>query len=253
MRWVGQLTNRVKFDLLMFRRNPAAAFFTVVLPLIFLLLFTSIFGNDTLSTGAKVATFYVPGILGLSVVSSTMVNLAMTTTTRRERGILKRVRATPLPPWVFVASQIVVATLITALMTVLVVGIGRVIFGVSLQLSAFPTLIITLLISTGAFCALGLALSTIIPSENAAPAVTNAIALPLYFVSDVFIVSENTPRFIEILGGIFPVRHLVEALQPAFNPFVEGTPMAWGHWAVIAAWGAFGLIVAVTRFRWAPR
>lgn len=253
MRWFAQLINRVKFDLLVFRRNPAASFFTIVLPLFFLVLFTSIFGNNTLSNGAKVATFYVPGILGMSVVSSTMVNLAMSTTIRRENGILKRVRATPLPAWVFMASQVVMATAITALMTVLVVGIGRLLFGVSLQLSALPTLVISLLLGTAAFCALGLALSTIIPTGEAASPITNAIVLPLYFLSDVFIVTEDPPRFIEVVGGIFPIRHLVQALQPAFDPFVEGAPMQWGHWAVVAAWGLFGVLVALTRFRWSPR
>ncbi len=249
---VSQLKNQSAFDLLRFRRNPAAAFFTVILPLIFLVLFTSLFGNETFDNGAKLATFYVPGILGLSIVSATMVNLAITTTTRRERGMLKRLRGTPLPPWVFVASQIVMATVIATFMTVLIIIIGRILFGVALQWSAVPTLIISLIIGAAAFCAMGLALSTIIPSEDAAPAVTNAIALPLYFVSDVFVVTEDAPRFIEVIGNIFPVKHLVSSLQPAFDPFVEGTPMEWGHWAVVAAWGVFGAVVTMTRFRWTP-
>ncbi len=247
---VAQLRNQSAFDLLRFRRNPAAAFFTVILPLIFLVLFTSLFGNDTLNNGAKAATFYVPGILGLSIVSATMVNLAITTTTRRERGMLKRLRGTPLPPWVFLASQILMATVVAAFMTVLIIVIGRVLFGVSLQWSAVPTLLITLVLGAASFCAMGLALSTIIPSEDAAPAVTNAVALPLYFVSDVFVITEDAPRFITLLGDIFPVKHLVSALQPAFDPFVEGTPLEWGHWAVIAAWGVFGAVITMTRFRW---
>lgn len=247
---LSQLKNQSAFDLLRFRRNPAAAFFTVILPLIFLVLFTSLFGNNTLENGAKAATFYVPGILGLSIVSATMVNLAITTTTRRERGMLKRLRGTPLPPWVFVMSQVLMATIISAFMTLLIIVLGRLLFGVTLQWSAVPTLLISLVIGAGSFCAMGLALSTIIPSEDAAPAVTNAIALPLYFVSDVFVITEDAPAFITFLGNIFPVKHLVSALQPAFNPFVDGTPMEWGHWAVVAAWGAVGVVVTATQFRW---
>ena len=91
-RWARQLRSQVGYDLLAFRRNPAATFFTVVLPLIFLLLFTSIFGNEVLEgrDGLRAATFYVPGILALAIISATMVNLAMTTVTRREDGALKR-------------------------------------------------------------------------------------------------------------------------------------------------------------------
>ncbi len=250
MSWPAQLLSRAKFDLLIFRRNPAASFFTVILPIIFLLLFTAIFGNGTLASGAKVATFYVPGILGLSIVSATMVNLAITTTVRREKGVLKRLRGTPLPPWIFIASQLMMATAIAALMTFLVTLIGWLVFGVALQWSALPTLLISLVIGTVSFSALGLALSTIIPSEDAAPAITNAITLPLYFISDVFLVGEDIPRFIEVIGNIFPLRHLVQALQPAYNPFVEGTPMEWGHWAVIAAWGTFGVVATMARFKW---
>ena len=105
MRWLTQLRYQVKFDLTMFRRDPASTFFTVIFPLIFLFLFTSIFGNEETAGGVRLATFYVPGILALSIVSATMVNEAITMVSRRERGMLKRVRGTPLRPWVFVLSQ----------------------------------------------------------------------------------------------------------------------------------------------------
>ena len=124
---------QAKYSLLSFRRNPAATFFTVVLPLIFLVLFPPIFGNETWSpTGACVATFYVPGILALSIIPATMINLAFTTVTKRESGILKGVRGNPLGPWVYVAGEIFAAPVITALMTVPVVGIGWLLFDVAL-------------------------------------------------------------------------------------------------------------------------
>lgn len=250
-----QLATQARFSLLSFRRNPAATFFTVVLPLIFLLLFTSLFGNEEIDdTGVKLATVYVPGILALSVISATMVSLAINITTKRENGILKRVRGTPLRPWVFVAGEITAGLAVTALMTVLVVGIGRVLFDVTLFAAGIPNLLISLVLGAAAFSALGLALTVIIPNEKAAPAVTNMVVLPLYFVSDVFIPSnDDTPRFITLLGDIFPIKHLSLALAQTFDPIIEGTPMAWKHWVVIAAWGAFGALVAVRRFSWTPR
>lgn len=247
-----QLSSQARFDLLAFRRNPAATFFTLVLPLVFLVLFTSIFGNETMANGTRVAVFYVPGILALSVVSTTMINIAISMVTKREMGILKRVRGTPLRPWVFVASQIVASILLMILLTVLVCLIGWILFGVSLRVAGLPTLILTLVIGSAAFCALGLALTVIIPSVDAAPAITNAIALPLYFISDIFIQGDVVPSWVQNVGNLFPIRHLNLALLESFDPLVEGTSWPWGHWAVIIAWGAVGAVVAALRFRWSP-
>ncbi|MDG2114989.1 MAG: ABC transporter permease [Actinomycetota bacterium] len=250
-----QLRTQARFSLLSFRRNPAASFFTVVLPLIMLVLFTSIFGNEEISgTGVRLATVYVPGILALSVISATMVNLAIITTGKRESGILKRVRGTPLRPWVFVAGEVTAALLITVIMTVLVGGIGWLLYDVTLFAAGIPNLIVSLIVGAAAFSALGLALTVIIPNERAASAVTNMIVLPLYFVSDVFIpTSDDTPGFIVLIGDIFPIKHLSLALGQTFDPVIVGTPMAWGHWAVITAWGLLGGAIAARRFRWTPR
>ncbi|MGI9608304.1 MAG: ABC transporter permease [Acidimicrobiales bacterium] len=250
---MSRLRHQVEFDLLIFRRNPAATFFTAVLPLIFLLIFTSIFGNETLSDGVRAATFYVPGILALAIVSATTVNLAITMTTRRERGMLKRVRGTPIPSWVFIGSQAIAGFVISAVMTVLIVVIGRLAFDVTLNTSGIPSLLITVIVGATSFSAIGLALTSIIPSEDAAPAVTNAIFLPLYFVSDVFIVSEDAPDFIRRIGDLFPVKHMSVAMQDSFNPFIEGTPWPWKNWLVIAAWGIVCGVIALRTFRWVPR
>lgn len=248
-----QFLAMASFDLLRFRRNPATAFFTVVLPIIFLVLFTSLFGNETLESGARVATFYVPGILGLSIVSATMVNLATTTTIRRERGMIKRLRGTPLPPWVFIASQAATAAFVALLMTAVITIVGNLAFDVSFRWATLPTLAVTLAIGSASFCALGLALTTVIPTEDAAPAITNAVVLPLYFVSDVFVVTENVPRFAQLIGDIFPIRHLVSALQSSFDPFQDGAALPVVNWLVIAAWGLIALAVNAKKFRWTAK
>ena len=250
---VGRLRQQVAFDLLIFRRNPASTFFTLVLPLIFLVIFTSIFGNDTLANGAKVATLYVPGILALAIISATTVNLAITMTARRERGILKRVRGTPMPPWVFVASQAFAGFALSVLMTVLITLVGRLLFGVTLNGPGVPSLILTVAIGAMSFAAMGLALTAVIPSEDAAPAVTNAVMLPLYFISDVFIPGDQIPSWVQAVAGLFPIKHLSLALQESYDPFAETAPWPWQNWLVIAAWGAVATLVAVRGFRWIPR
>ncbi len=256
----SKLRHQVSFDLLMFRRNPAATFFTIVLPLIFLFLFTSIFGNETLPNGVKVATMYVPAILALAIITATSVNVAITMTTRRERGVLKRIRATPLSPWVFVASQAAAGVAISIVMTLLMIAIGRVVFGVQLALINVPSVGISLLLGGVCFAAMGLALTTIIGSEEAAPAVTNAIFLPLYFISDIFIQGDGeesaVPEWLTFVANLFPVRHLNMALQESFSPFAtslgDSFAASWQHWLVIVAWGAFAVIVVAKFFRWTP-
>lgn len=250
---LARLRHQATFDLLIFRRNPAATFFTIIFPLIFLVIFTSIFGDAELESGVTADTRYVPGILALAIISATLVNLAITMTARRERGVLKRVRGTPIPPWIFIASQCVAAFVLSAFMTVLIVVIGGLLFGVGVNVASLPSLAVTVLIGAASFAAMGLGLTSIIPSEDAAPAVTNAVVLPLYFVSDVFIPGEGAPDWIRFVGNLFPVKHLSNALQPAFDPTVDGAVWPWDHWLVILAWGAVGLVVSLLTFRWTPR
>lgn len=250
---LNQLRHQVNFDLTIFRRNPAASFFTVIFPLLLLIIFTSIFGNEELDSGQKVATLYVPGILTLAIVSATTVNLAITMTARRERGVLKRLRGTPIPPRTFIFSQAVAGFVISLLMTVIITLIGRVLFGVSLNLETLPTLLISLFLGAGGMSALGLAMTTIIPSEDAAPAVTNAVMLPLYFVSGVFVPESQVPEWVANVSRFFPVYHINKALQSSYDPFLDGISWPWSHWAVLVAWGLVGAFVAVRFFRWVPR
>ncbi len=253
----SRLRHQAGFDLLTFRRNPAATFFTVVLPLIFLVIFASIFGSEVLDNGAEASSVYVPGILALAIISATAVNLAMTVTARRERGVLKRVRGTPIPPWVFLAAQAIAGFVISAVMTVIIVFIGGLFYGVDLEVGGLPALLVSVVIGATSFAAMGLGLSAIIPSEDAAPAVTNAVMLPLYFISDVFIPSEAIPDWLQAVGRVFPVYHFSSALQASFNPAPEpavaGLAIPWVHWLVMLIWGAVAALVTIRWFRWVPR
>jgi ABC-2 type transport system permease protein len=252
----GLLLHQFRYDQKTFWRDPTAVFFTVALPLIFLVIFVSIFGNNPIEVDGRMvkgATYYVPGILALAVISATFFNLAISVTTLRERGVLKRVRSTPLPPWVFMAGRILTVTVVTLLLVVVVTVIGRLVYGVELPTSTLPGLLATVVLGTAAFAALGFALTAVIPTESAAPAITNAVVLPLYFFSGIFIPNEDIPAGMRFIGDLFPVKHLFEGLLTAFNPATEGAGLEPVHLAVLAAWGLVGLLVAVRSFRWAPR
>lgn len=256
MNGVRLVLHQYRYDQKSFWREPATVFFTVALPIIFLFLFASIFGDQRISVGGQRLEgvgYYVPGILTLAIVSATVLNLAISISIMRERGLLKRLRSTPLPPWVFFAGRILTATVVTLLLVVAVVVIGRVVYGVPVPTETLPGLVLAVTAGTASFCALGFALTIAIPSENAAPAVTNAIILPLYFFSGVFIPLDQLPSGMRFIGGLFPVKHLFEALLTAFDPSTVGSGISFDHLAVLALWGLAGAAIAMRAFRWTPR
>jgi ABC-2 type transport system permease protein len=243
-----------RYDQKVFWRNPASVFFTVILPLIFLFIFATIFGNDEIeSRGVKTTTYYVPAIVSLAVISATLQSLAINLAQDRERGLLKRVRGTPLPTAFFVSGRVGNSLVVSILMVLLVSVIGRLVYGVSLPDQTTPAVLLTLVVGAFSFCCLGFALTAIIPSEEAAPAISNATVLPLYFISGIFIPDSEIPNGVLHFANLFPIRHFFEAFFAAWDPNTAGSGIELGHLAVVLAWGIFGLIVALRYFRWEPR
>ena len=239
-----------------FWRNPAAAFFTFLLPLIFLVLFNSIFGDSELTIDGRDldgSTFYVPGIVALAVVSACYTNRGMMVTISRDLGILKRIRGTPLPPWAYIFGRLAHAMLVSLLLVVIVVGVGAAAYGTDVPGNTLPGFAVTLMLGAVTFCALGLALTAVIPNADAAPAITNATILPLLFISNVFIPLQDPPAWLAFVGDVFPLKHFAAALQTAFHPDTTGAGFEWGDLAVIAAWGVAGTALAVRFFSWEPR
>lgn len=248
---------QTRYELLSFRRNPAAVFFTFVFPLMFLVIFNVVFGDGEIEVQGGVidtSTFYVPGIIGLSVISACYTNIAMSIAFQRDGGLLKRARGTPLPPAAFFAGKIAQAVIVSIILVVIVLVFGVVFYGVQLPASdRLPSFVATLLVGAIAFCALGLAVTSIIPNADAAPAVVNASILPLLFISNVFIPTSNAPAWLNDLASLFPVVHFANALHAAFDPFASGSSLELKHILVIAAWGVAGCLLALRFFSWEPR
>ena len=248
--------HQFRYDQKTFWRNPAAVGFTVAFPVVFLLIFATVFGNQTTMIDGhevRAATYQVPGITTLALVSATFVNLTISVTGLRERGILKRLRATPLPPWAFFAGRIGNAVVVTFLLAALLEVIGRLLYGVTLNVATLPGAVVALLVGAASMCALGLATTAAIPSEEAAPPITNIIVIPLYFVSGIFIPSDALPDWMVRVASVLPVKALFDALLTAFDPTASAPGIAWGDLAKVAAWGVGGLVVALLAFRWTPR
>lgn len=228
-----------------FWRNPPAAFFTFVFPLLFMVIFNVLFGADA-------AGFFTPAIIVFGVVTATYTNLAMTVTIARDAGILKRIRGTPLPPWAYLAGRIGHAVLVALLLVAIVAAFGALVYGVAVPWDALPAILLVLAISAAAFSALGLAVSGLIPNADAAPAVVNATILPVLFISNVFIQMENAPDWLDAISHLLPVRHFADAMMELYARGADaGVP--WTEVGVIALWGVIGVVAAVRFFSWEPR
>jgi ABC-2 type transport system permease protein len=255
MRSVSLALHEFRFAQKVFWRNPASVFFTALLPVIFLVIFATIFGGDEIEElgGVKVTTYYIPAIVTLAVVSATMVNLAMNVTIAREEGLLKRGRGTPLPPWVFIVGRVGNAIVISAVMLVAVTLIGQLLYDSPIPWGRIPAVLVTLIVGASAFSCLGLAMTVIIPTREAASAITNAITLPLYFISGVFIPEDEIPDGVLSFANHFPVRDFFESFFTAYSPKTVGSGFEWGDLLVVAIWGLAGFLITLRYFRWTPR
>ncbi len=258
MRGLALAGRQVRYENKAFWRNPAAAFFTFMFPLLFLVIFTTLLGNDTstLPTGQEVdnSTYYTATILAFSVITACYTNVAMQVTFARDKGVLKRVRGTPLPGWSYLLGKVLHSMAIMVLLVAIVCVFGRVAYGIDLPTRSLPAFLVTLVVGAACFCALGLAFTAVIPNAEAAPAIVNASVLPLLFLSGVFIPTDDGPAWIRTLADIFPVRHFLDALIESFIPPPDN-PSGWlpGHLAVVAAWAVAGLLLAARYFSWEPR
>jgi ABC-2 type transport system permease protein len=234
-------------------RNPSSAFFALAYPLMFLVIFTSIFRNSTVQFGAKSvneATYYVPSMVALAVITVCFNNVAVGITFQRDAGVLKRINGTPLPSAAFLGARILHAVLVSLLLVVITAAFGHVFYNASIpEGAALLRTIVVLAVGAGAFCALGFAISSVIPNADASLPIVNAVVLPLLFLSGIFIPLIDAPAWMMWVGRVFPISHFLAGMQAGFL----GAPFHWTDVIVLAAWGLGGLLVAIRFFRWEPR
>ena len=238
-----------------FWRTPIGAFFTLGLPLIMLVLFVALFGNEAIGTQygeITTAQFYAAGLGVFAAASATYTNIAIGLSMRRDEGILKRVRGTPIPPGVFLGGVILSAVWIAIFATTVMVGLGIVAYGVELEAAKFPAMVVSFLAGTICFATLGVALASVAKSAASAPAIANATILPMGFISNVFIPLDDPPQWLTLAGDIFPLKPFAVAFTEAMSPFSEAPAFEWDRILVLLAWTLLGLVVAWRKFRWEP-
>ncbi len=233
-------------------RSPVAAFFTLVFPTTFLVVISAIAGNAILDerSGIRLAQFLAPVFAVFGICMASFVSLALGVAYSREAGVLKRLRATPLPPWIHIAGRIATAMFVSLIALLLLVGVGVAFYGVEIVWRTVPAVLLTVIVGVFCFAALGLAAVAIAPTPGATQALTNGGLILLAFISDVFIV--ELPDWLGQVGWAFPLKHFVNAVADGFNPFLTGSGIYWDHLAVMSAWGALGVVVALRFFTWEP-
>jgi ABC-2 type transport system permease protein len=246
---VALALRQVRFENRAFWRNPAAAFFTVVFPLIFLVVADAALVGQLGDVDA--ARFYTPAIMTFALVTSCYTNLAMGVVVARDAGVLKRLRGTPLPTWAYLFGRIGQSVIVTLLLVAVIGGYGALVHGVVLPIDRLPALAAALVVGAASFSALGLAITRFVPNASAAPAVVNATILPLLLISNVLVPVRDVT--LASIASVFPVGHLADAIAATYDPASTSFGWALDSLAVVAAWGVAGLVVALLTFSWQPR
>lgn len=224
----------------MFWRNPTAAFFNFLLPLLFLGLFGAVFSSDQDNLDV-----IVPGIAGMSIMATTFHSLAMSLTSLREQGVLKRIRGTPLSESAYLGGVFGSAIANAAILVGVVVVSGKLFFGIGWP-ADWAQLALFTIAGVVCFASLGVAYSHVIPNVDAAPAFTNLVFLPAIFISGVFYDVNDAPAFLHDIARALPLTHVINGISDAM---LSGHANA-GALAVIAVWTVFGVVFAVRGFSW---
>jgi ABC-2 type transport system permease protein len=238
-----------------FVRNPVAAFFTVGLPVVFLVLLAGLFGDEVVASrdGVSLAQFFTPALAVFGAAQAAFCLLAAETARLREVSVFKRLRAAPVAPWILLAGRLGTSTVVAVGAAVAVFAVGVAFYGVEVVWRGLPAAVVTLVVGVAAFAALGLAVVSLVASATAVQALTNGLLITLAFVSDVFLIAARMPDWLDRLGWFFPLRHFAAAMFDAVNPNMSGSGFRPGSLVVMAAWGIAGGVVAVRRFSWDTR
>ena len=246
---VRLFAHELRMQQLMFWRNKESAVFIFVFPPLLFLLLGAVYDGEI--DGVPAVDRLLVGILGYGAANTALAGLAITLVIRREGGILKRIRATPLPPAVYVAAVLVSTLVVFCLQMALTVLLGVLLYGAEGPAS-WSALVPVLIFGALAFAGLGVGLASLIRSDEGASAVVNLVVLPMAFLSGSFGSTGGYPEVLQRVSEVLPLTYLIELVEAAY---VEGESLVhdWSAVAIVIAWGLAGLAVAVRRFDWQPR
>ncbi len=241
--------HQLKAEQRVFWRNREAAFFIFVFPLMLYLLLGALYGEEI--DDLPSSDVLLAGLLGYGAANTSFGGLAILLVVRREAGILKRLRSTPLPAWAYLGASLVSILIVFAIQTVALFALGWAAYGASGPRNLF-SLVLAVLLGAAGFAGLGLAAAALIRSAEASSPVVNVVLLPMAFLSGSFGPTRDYPDVLQAIADVLPLQYFVEIV----NRIYLGGGQIWdepGAVAVVAAWGLAGVLVAARRFRWEPR
>jgi ABC-2 type transport system permease protein len=243
--------HEVRTQQLIFWRNREAAFFTFFLPVIFFLIFGAVYGGDYIKQEhVKASWFLEAGMIGYGVASTCFAGLGISMVVRRESGVLKRIRSTPLPPAVYLVAVLASIFIVFMIEAFLIIAIGRLLFSVPVPREWFSMLAV-LALGALAFAAMGLGITGFVHSAEGSSAVINAIYLPMAIISGTFFTPKTYPGFLKAIADVLPLTHYTKLTRDVMIHHVHVWHDA-GAIGVVALWGAIGLVAAIRGFRWQP-
>jgi ABC-2 type transport system permease protein len=251
------IAHQAKYDLLVYSRDPRARGFTLALPVLLLLLFGYIFKHDSFSypNGVKISgdSYYLPRMIALGLVGTTLSNLVIVLVSKRETGAFKRRRATPIRALVLIAGDIITSEVSAIVITVVLVAIGWLAYGVHMTGSGIGALVAIVVVATAAFCGLAYGVSTLINSVDSAGPLVMLIMFALNAISGIYVPESLFPAWLRDAAQVLPVRPLATAMQSAVSPVTNGGhAFNWPDLLIVLAWGAAGTLFALRRFSWSP-
>jgi ABC-2 type transport system permease protein len=246
---VRLLWHQLRWEQLIFWRSREAAVFVFLFPLLLFALLTAVY-NGTLE-GEPASRVLLAGMLGYGCANTAFSGLALLLISRRELGILKRIRSTPLPTATYLTAVLVSIMIVFALQAAALFVLGRLLKSTPWP-GHFVSVVLTLALGGGAFAGLGLAITGYVRSLEGSSAVLNVIVLPLAFLSGSFGETKNYPRVLRAIGDALPLKYLLDAVKQVYlhggQIWHLGTDVA-----VLVGWGVLGIVVAMRKFRWEPR
>jgi ABC-2 type transport system permease protein len=247
------LVHQLRFDQLVFWRSREAAVFIFIFPILLYLLLGSVYSDEIELDGVDVPSGEVllAGLFGYGAANTAFGGLAIILVNRRELGMLKRVRATPLPPATYFAAVLLSILLVFALEAVALLALGQLVFDASAPAN-WPGFVGAIVLGAACFSGIGVGAAALIRSAEGVAAVVNVALLPMAFLSGAFGPTRDFPGFLQAIADVLPLTYFLEIVNGVYldGESLFGDP---GALAIVFAWGAAGVLVAVRRFSWVPR
>jgi ABC-2 type transport system permease protein len=241
--------HQVRWEQVVFWRSREAAVFVFLFPLLLFTLLTAVYNGRIY--GRPAAWGLLAGMLGYGTATTAFGGLALILVARREMGILKRIRSTPIPPMTYLIAVLASIMIVFALQAT-----GLFVLGKVLKSTPWPqnplSMVLILALGAATFASLGLAITGFIRSLEGSSAVINVILLPMAFLSGSFGPTRHYPEALKAIGAVLPLKYLIDAINAIYlhGRELSDEPTAV---AVLAAWGVAGLLIARRKFRWEPR